>query len=95
MALFTIIMELDGGTYTSQVQADDEWNALLRWPAQLKVEEIKGLGEKMRQRIIGEIEHYPEFNQPISLSGMANVWYIMLLVWGKRIEINIIKTAED
>jgi hypothetical protein len=95
MALFTIIMELDGGTYISQVRADDEWNALLNWPGQLKVEEIKGIGEKMRQRIIRELEQEPERNQPVLLSDSVNVWFARSMVWGKMLFINIIKTAED
>ena len=95
MDLFTIIMDLDGGTYIYQVRANDEWDALLNWPAQLKVKEIKGLGEKMRARIIRELEQHPEIAKPTLIDGCANVWATVLSVWGSSMFLNIVKTAED
>jgi len=45
-------MEYLGGTYISQVKAQDEYNAMRQWISNLNVHEIKGLTIRDKQKII-------------------------------------------
>ena len=93
MNFYTISMEYQGGTYISQVWADDETSALIEWAVKLDIRTSKGIGRQIKQRIISELEQGYAHNKPVPLNGVVNVWFAALLVRNKMLFIDIIKTV--
>lgn len=89
MDLYTVLMELNGGTYISQVQADDELEAFKNWASQLDNHQIKDVGTQIKKRLIEQLQSNDELDRPKLLDGMRNVWFTYLNVRGRRMWINI------
>ncbi|MDC7685223.1 hypothetical protein PQU92_18220 [Asticcacaulis sp. BYS171W] len=92
-ALFTFVVEYDGGTYISQLQAEDVGAALLLWCDKFADSEdipkkTRKLSKTVREDII---EHEGE---AVLLNGLQNAWCISALRKNKLALINIVKTAE-
>ncbi|MFD2717535.1 hypothetical protein ACFST9_02340 [Hymenobacter monticola] len=94
MDLFTIVMDFNGGTYVSQVRADDEIDALQAWSLNLNHKEISGLGEKLKSQIISEIETDSEVTKPVLLEGTINTWGTFFSIRGRKIFVHLVKTAQ-
>jgi len=73
MALYTVILEYRGGTYSSQVTAESPRAALLSWATNLEASEIKHLGTSGKQRLIAGLKNDP-IDRPVLLTGLRNVW---------------------
>ena len=88
MALFTVILEFDGGTYISQFQATSAHNAATKHVAHLIG--IKQLSTPVnRKRLADGLS----VEQPVPIEGVRNVWCCSASV-GKRFAlVNIIETA--
>jgi len=68
---FTFIMEVDGGTYVSQVDAADEVEATLAWCEKFPAEKIKGLRKKtLAESVRKELKEYGL----APLDGLDGVW---------------------
>lgn len=52
MPLYTFIADYDGGTYISQVAAENPTAALAAWAQHLQVDAIKGFGPGSKARLI-------------------------------------------
>jgi hypothetical protein len=88
MALFTLILEFDGGTYISQFRAPSVMHAVAQYPSHL-------LGNKklctlaIRRRLAEALSA----EKPVSIEGVRNVWCCSASV-GKRFALlNIVGAA--
>lgn len=90
MKLFTVILEYRGGTYISQVQADDVSKVLSRWLDQISDEEF-------RQWMLSQLELDSSLrgSNPVPINGISNVWCQSALVDSHLVLINIVATASD
>lgn len=89
--LYTFIMGFKGGTYISQVHAENEKVACREWAEALEVDEIKGFGIKTHQALFAELED----EEPTPIATTKNVWIITLLLLGHFSMVHIIKTDES
>jgi len=88
MSFYTIIFEYKEGTYVSQVEALDEFDAFGLWAGELKIHEIQYFTEKLKLKLIEDSKY--EDNKPVLLKGLKNVWCASCSFSGL---INIIKTC--
>ena len=70
MAAFTIIMDFKGGTYVSQVLARSPAEALVKWATELEVQEIYGIGKKLKARLVSQAREA----DLVPLTGLWGVW---------------------
>lgn len=89
MAGFTVILDFKGGTYISQVLAQSPAEALAAWASELKVEEIHGMGYKMKERLIAHANHA----DLVPLTGLWGVWCTTASLHSGSALINIVRTA--
>jgi hypothetical protein len=94
MELYTVIMELIGGTYISQVHAENELAALQIGAGELDHSQVKDMGEQIKKDIIEKLAMKDEYDQPIALAGLINAWCTYLSIKGRRMLINIVRTKE-
>lgn len=88
MALFTVILEFDGGTYISQLQATSAYNAAAKHAARL-------IGNKQVSTLVNRrrLADALSVEQPVVIEGVRNVWCCSASV-GKRFAlVNIVATA--
>ena len=87
--LFTIICEFRGGTYASQVRAEDERHAVMAWTELLAIERpIAHASSYLAKSVAAEIDDCP----PTALEGLIGVWYISGECGGDWMSANIIET---
>jgi hypothetical protein len=88
MALFTVILEFDGGTYISQFHASSPQNAAMKHSAHLIG--IKGMSTpSIRRRLADRLSS----EAPLAIEGIRRVWCCSASV-GKRLAlVNIVATA--
>lgn len=91
MPFYTFIMEFDGGTYVSQVNAPSEKSACLKWARTLDLSAIQGLNDRERESLIEQMKD----DSPVALTGTVNVWCITALIRGKHALINFVRTEPD
>ena len=89
---FTFIADFRGGTYCSQVQAENVNKSTIKWVEQIAStkQEIPYLGDK----IIAELKVLlkDKNKMPVPLDSLKNVWFLLLSTKQGSIFINIIKT---
>lgn len=90
MALFTFIMDYRGGTYISQVNANSLNKAKEKWVMQIKVTEVKDLGDKTMKQLVEELLE----DDSVLIDGLKNIWHNLYLVKGGYITVHIIKTLK-
>lgn len=90
MPTYTFIMEFRGGTYISQVSAENIEQGLVNWCNDLKIDEIKFFGKKTKENIRAVLEE--EYNTPTPLESVANVWHFSIRIKVGFLFINIVKT---
>lgn len=88
MPLYTFIMDFQGGTYISQVQASSPRSACIKWAENLEINEIEGMGEKGKTKLIEEMKK----ELPVPLKGVINVWFTAGSIRGKSANINLVQT---
>lgn len=89
MPRYTVIMDFKGGTYISQVQSENQKNALEKWALELDTSEIFGLGDAGKARLLKGARS----EEPIALEGLSQVWCAYCLIPGPAL-INIVQTYE-
>ena len=89
MDLYTFIMEYKGGTYISQVEAHNLYEARKIWAGELNTSEIQYFGPKAKTQLIEQMND-PE-NEPVELEGLTNVWCDGATINGSLALINIVK----
>ncbi|MDP4239458.1 MAG: hypothetical protein Q8904_08325 [Bacteroidota bacterium] len=95
MELYTYIMELRGGTYVAQVEANNISDSVFKWIEQIEREvgEIKYIGN----RTISELKQMFLINlidEPIKLNRVSNVWYLGIYCKVGKMLINIVNTKQ-
>ena len=83
-------MDFHGGTYISQVRASSPRSACIKWAENLEINEIEGLGEKGKSKLIEEMRT----ETPVALKGLSNAWCTCALIYGKSASINLIQTEQ-
>lgn len=92
---FTFIADFRGGTYCTQVQAENINKSVLAWTEKLKLEkkEIQYLGDKVIEEL--RRDSTDKDNQPTPLTGLKNVWCALYTTSQGKISVNIIQTQAD
>jgi hypothetical protein len=89
MALFTVLLEFDGGTYIAQLRAPSSKTAVAKYAAQvLKNSEIGRLPARKRLAEALSVE------VPIAIEGVRKVWCCSASVGRKFALVNIVQMAE-
>lgn len=88
MALFTVFLEFDGGTYISQFRANSAHKATVKHAAHLIDNKEMGTLEK-RRRLADRLS----VEKPIAIEGLRNVWCSSASVEEKFALVNIVATA--
>ncbi len=88
MNKYTFVFEFKGGTYISQFKANSLKKAISKWVHEV---EIPKLTVKIRDKLIKETKMSDV--KPILLTGLQNVWCMVLEVRGHIYLLNIIKTV--
>jgi len=75
MKLFTLIFELQGGTYISQVQSSSEKTVLEDWISEVSKDEIPAMNNpefytKLKQELSDDI------HEPVLLNGINNAYCV-------------------
>ncbi len=89
---FSYIVEFRGGTYCSQVQAEDLNGSLQNWLARIGDEqaEIRHLDEKTLEEVANIVKNEDEI--PIMLRGLKNIWFMYIPTSKGAFNINIVQT---
>lgn len=92
---YSFIVDFRGGTYCTQVQAEDLNKALRAWTEKLEQEkkEIPFLGDKTIAELKNEIND-PDLT-PVRLQGLINIWCAIYLTKNGTFSINIVKTQTE
>jgi hypothetical protein len=88
MPFYTFIMEYKGGIYVSQIEADSNKTALIKWAKQLEVSEIYGFELNNKEELISEMRD----EQPVLLDGLTNVWCVSALISDESALIHFVQT---
>lgn len=88
MALFTVLLEFDGGTYISQFRAPSVGAAIRKHATELSAN--KAVGGLQTRR---SLAHHLRSEAPIAIAGVRNVWCNCATVGGKFALVNIVATA--
>ncbi len=91
MALFTFILDYNGGTYIHQIKARSLRIAPVKWASTLEESEIPGFGKQGKKQLILDLQN----DEPVGIQGTSNVWCISALVRGKLALINIVATVDS
>ena len=91
MHTYTFILDYLGGTYISQVVANDEFNAMNVWIEKLEIVEIQELSENDKQNII--LSKFDD-EKPILLKKLTNVWYFLISTNKGVGYVNYVKTCD-
>lgn len=87
--LYTFVLEYKGGTYISQIEASTPRNALIKWSANLRVDEVAGLGEKTKR----ELRTAAKSEVPVAVKTMINTWCWIPLTERVAVFVNFMKTC--
>lgn len=90
---FTFIVNFRGGIYCAQVDATNVNESILQWINQIEKErdQIKFLGNKIISELKKEVQH--DYNIPVPLNGLKNIWFVSFSTRKGSFLINIVKTA--
>jgi hypothetical protein len=88
MALFTVVLEFNGGTYISQFRVVSPRAALKKYAAQ--VVGNTAIGQlPTRRRLADQLKA----DEPIAIEGVHGVWCCSAVIGRKGALVNIVKTA--
>ena len=91
MALFTIFLELEGGSYLSQVTAHDEHAALSVWLRTVPTELSLTLGPAVLAALRKEARRNRDLTP---IDGLVGVWSRTALVDDSLALVHIVRTAD-
>ena len=83
-------MEYAGGTYVSQVNAENPETACVLWAQNLKVDEVYKFGEKSKNQLVEQMKA----EEPTALRGVINTWFVSANLRGGSAHINFVRTSE-
>ena len=88
MALFTVILEFDGGTYISQFRASSPHDAAVKQADHLL--DLNGMSTLTNRRLLAD---RLSLERPIAITGVRKVWCYSASVGRKLALVNIVATA--
>ena len=88
MSIYTLILEYDGATYMTQVEATSESEALAEWTDELDVCAIDGFPLDEAEAVILNLKE----QNPSPVSNLINVWNINFAVGHNLAILHLIKT---
>ena len=91
MALYTLILDWDGGTYVHQTRGQSVHRAVGRWAEQLDVGLIPGMDVAAREQLVSAIRE----DDAVALDGLTNVWCCSALLHGKLALVHAVRTDAD
>ncbi|ESQ89003.1 hypothetical protein ABAC460_14580 [Asticcacaulis sp. AC460] len=87
---YTVVCDVRGGTYVSQVQAADEVEAVRLWAAQLLAEKpVPEVSSEVARNVLKTLVRDP----PVALTGLVGVWCFTALVGDNLVLGNIVLSA--
>jgi hypothetical protein len=89
MALFTMLLEFDGGTYIAQLRASSPKTAIAKYAAQAV--ENSAIGRLPARKRLAEALG---IEVPIAIQGVRKVWCCSASVGKKFALLNIVQTSE-
>lgn len=88
MHVFTVLLDYAGGTYTSQVSASDECDALRQWTANLSAESSAGeVSDEVATAFAATND------QPVQLDGLVSAWCASASAKNGLALVNIVRTS--
>ncbi|MGF1717796.1 hypothetical protein L4D08_23325 [Photobacterium chitinilyticum] len=88
MSVYTLILEYDGATYMSQVEASNEKAALNSWSEELDVCSIDGFPLIDAEKVLIGLED----QAPTPVQKLTNVWNLTFAVGHDLAVLHLIKT---
>ncbi len=83
-------MEFAGGTYVSQVAAENPKAACVLWAQNLNCEEAHNFGEKSKSQLVEQMKAA----EPTALQGISSTWFVFANLRGGSAYINLVQTVE-
>lgn len=90
MNLYTFVLEYEGGTYISQIEADSPNNGSKLWAENLDEREIYNFGSKSKEILLAQISE----ETPVPIMNIENVWCVSYIIRGKLALVNIVQTQK-
>ena len=91
-SLYTFILDFEGGTYVSQVEAQHPKKATRLWATQLEIQHIPNFTQAMKENLKRSVEH----DDATPVEGVSNVWCLAILTsHDKPGLVNIVKTDDE
>lgn len=91
MSLFTVILEYDGGTYISQIEAEDVGAAVRAWADRVAAGAIPELPSNVGPMFARELSE----EVPVPITGLSGVWCCTAAVRGRLGLVNVVRTAVE
>jgi hypothetical protein len=91
MKYYTLILELNGGTYISQIHADAVENVLALWVERISNQDIPEMNEQLKDAFRHELENGSD--EPVLLKGLQNAWCSAFSVNDQFFLFNIVETV--
>jgi len=88
MPFYTLVLDYQGGTYVSQVNASSPNKAFQIGLESLDLSQIHGLGAATQKKLVNQVREYP----PVPLDGLKNVWCATASVRGTLALMNLVQT---
>jgi hypothetical protein len=88
MPFYTFLMEFEGGTYISQVEAASPKAACLKWAKGLNAEVIPGFGQSSKVTLVEEMKA----EKPVPIQNTFGVWCASALVRGRLVLATFVQT---
>jgi hypothetical protein len=89
MALFTLLLEFDGGTYIAQLRSASARGAVTKYAAQLAKNEALST-RSIRKRLASGLKQY----EPVRIDGIRNVWCCSASLGNKFALLNLVATLD-
>lgn len=94
MNIYTVIMEFRGGTYISQVRAENTPQAVEIWAKELNTDTVQYLGDKNKNQLINDLPVVIE-TELSEIDTVKNVWLILYQFTTGIAYVHFIKTADN
>ncbi|WP_064608456.1 hypothetical protein [Photobacterium sp. J15] len=88
MSVYTIILEYDGATYITQVEASDVQTAMRAWSDEQDIYAIDGFPLNEADRILTSLAE----QTPTPVNKLTNVWSVTFVVGHDLAILHLIKT---
>jgi hypothetical protein len=91
MALYTFVLEYDGGTYIAQVRSQSPKSAIKKWLNHIAKDSTMGLSPNIKKSLTDNFIT----DTPTPITGISKTWCISASVRGKLALVNLVQTHEE